>query len=307
MVDKSASWSKMTRPSLDKIGGWLERGFTNFIAGEGETPKREDTEIKDTPFSGPFTHYSTISSAASSTMPSPQMSTTNLTEMPAAPPFRTGSAMALRPSTSAATQIARASSAIDYLRRKPSPVPRISSASAMNSSFGDMHSQAQDNSPYGYGYAPPAVAPNADRGGVSTNGGVEEGGVPETPSGPQLASWWSDAPTPTASSFSHPEPTTTTATDGFISLMDDTSYTPVAPQRNGMTASSHFNDVDEDDDLGLGNASSRARSKAATPADESEAKPAAQAQKPEPPKEQEKPGMISLAHTHAGDAHACLI
>ncbi|KIP09567.1 hypothetical protein PHLGIDRAFT_102512, partial [Phlebiopsis gigantea 11061_1 CR5-6] len=99
VTDKTGSW-KMARPSLDKIGGWLERGFTNFIAGEGDSPKPVQANGKEPTFSGPFTHFSEISttvSAASSTISSPQMSTTNLTEIPAAPPFRTGSAMALRP------------------------------------------------------------------------------------------------------------------------------------------------------------------------------------------------------------------
>ena len=82
MTDKSGSWinSKMAKPSLDKIGNWLEGRFSSFIAGD-ESPRREEAQQKEHTFSGPFAHYSTISSTTSSTMPSPQMSTTNLADV----------------------------------------------------------------------------------------------------------------------------------------------------------------------------------------------------------------------------------
>lgn len=298
VTDKTGSW-KMARPSLDKIGGWLERGFTNFIAGEGDSPKPAETNGKEPTFSGPFTHFSAISttvSAASSTISSPQMSTTNLTEIPAAPPFRTGSAMALRPPSGSAHQIARASSAIDYLRRKPSPVPRIPSASATNASFGDLPSRGQTQSPYGYPYGQPDVTPRADRGSLLSNVEVEQEGSLDTPSGPQVASWWSDAPTPTASSFAHPESSNGASTEGFVSLMDSSSYTPAPTQRT--QSSSYLDDVDEEDGLGLGNSSNRAKAKAETHPEQTQSRPAAEVKKSEPsPTEADKSSKY-LAVSH---------
>ncbi|OBZ75115.1 hypothetical protein A0H81_04209 [Grifola frondosa] len=74
-VDKSGSWigSKMAKPSLDSIGNWLEGRFTKFIAGEGDTSSRHEdaTAIHPHGFTGPFAHYSTISSTTTSAQPSP--------------------------------------------------------------------------------------------------------------------------------------------------------------------------------------------------------------------------------------------
>ncbi|EKM55569.1 uncharacterized protein PHACADRAFT_144091 [Phanerochaete carnosa HHB-10118-sp] len=287
VLDKSGSWAKVTRPSLDKIGNWLERGFTTFIAGDADSPKPVDQQGKELTFSGPFTHYSTISSVASSTAPSPQMSTTSLVEMSSSASFRTGSAMGLRPA--AGPQIARASSAVDYLRRKPSPVPRVSSASAMTSSFGDLPPRNQNQSPYGYGYA--EVTPRADRSGLSNEVGADD--QVDTPSGSSLGTWWGDsgAPTPTASSFSHPEPPTEASAEGFISLMDSvpSPFAATTSQRNGMQATPRLDDVDEEDDLGLSNSSNRSRARAESPVTETDARPVVQAQKSELAKEAEKP------------------
>ena len=291
----------MTRPSLDKIGGWIERGFANFIVGEGETPKPSETNGKEaSTFSGPFAQYSTISSAASSTAPSPQMSTTNLAEMPAAPPFRSGSAMALRPSSGTGTQIARASSAIDYLRRKPSPVPRVTSASAMSSSFGDLPAIGQHASPYGYGYVPDNAAK------IDGSSVAAQENEPDTPSGPHLGTWWGDsgAPTPTAASFSQHDTPATTSSEGFISLMDSAPHTFTTPvHRGAATTSSHLDDVDEEDDLGLGNSSNRTRARQSTPVEENEVKPAAQPTKAESQKEAEKPGECCLSCVHETRAY----
>ncbi|THG99767.1 hypothetical protein EW026_g2634 [Hermanssonia centrifuga] len=297
LVDKSGSWigSKMTRPSLDKIGNWLEGRLTSFIAGEGDSPKPEDPHAREHSFSGPFAHYSTISSATSSTIPSPQMSTTNLTEIHSASlPARTGSAMALRP-PSAQAQIARASSAMDYLRRKASPVPRMSSASAVNSSFTDLPPWGQNTN--GYGIVPEAT-PKADRKSKLAEVQVEEEeGAPETPSGPQLGAWWgadSSAPTPTALSFGHGA-TLQAPTDGFISLMDDAPLSPAyGSQAKALSPSersgSYQYDEDDDDDLGLGNNVNRLALKPEAP------KEVAQKPAPEPPKsepEAEKPAAAS--------------
>ena len=301
IIDKTGSWigSKMTRPSLDKIGNWLEGRFTSFIAGDDEPPKREETRAKEHTFSGPFAHYSTISSTTSSTMPSPQMSTTNLAEMhPASVPTRTGSAMAVRSANGA--PIARASSAIDYLRRKPSPVPRISSASAASPNFSNLP-----------GWGPPAVANGYAPGPevMQRPSKLAELRVEEEESeqgslaGPQTGSWWGasdvDARTPTASSFEHHGPSMNSSTEGFVSLMDAPTFGgPVSQSRTASGTSSE--QYDDDDELGLGNnafrkkqtpvseqpSSVRATPEAGTPVQE-------QPSKPEAAKEPEKPGAYS--------------
>lgn len=197
--------------------------------------------------------------------------------------------MALRPSSST-NQIARASSAMDYLRRKPSPVPRISSASATSSSFGDLPSRSQNQSPYGYPYAPPDVTPRADQSSLLSDMSDGQEGSLDTPSGPQLGGWWSNAPTPTASSFTQPEPSHGASTEGFISMMDDTAYTPTATQRS--YSESQLAEVDEDDDLGLGNSSRRAKPNTEAPQEKLQAKPAAEAKKFESPNEADKSGKF---------------
>lgn len=295
MVDKSGSWigSKMTRPSLDKLGNWLEGRFTSFIAGEGDSPKQPDHNGKVPTFSGPFAHYTAISSATSSNIPSPQLSASNLTEsQPPTAPFRTGSAMALRPPSASHAQIARASSAIDYLRRKPSPVPRVSSASA--ATFTDLPSRTHGQAPYGYMNGVEAP-PKADKGDLHTPT-IQEDTV-DRPPAPQMGSWWSglesDAPTPTATSFS--DTSLEPSTDGFISLMDDSQLS--APSTSSTAkfsatpklASSEDYAFDAEDDLGLGNRSRNA--KAAGSAAE-ETKPSVPTPPPEKPKEVEKQGTF---------------
>ncbi|KAJ3551916.1 hypothetical protein NM688_g4435 [Phlebia brevispora] len=260
LVDKSGSWigSKMARPSLDKIGNWLEGRFTSFIAGDDESPKHEMTHAKEPSFSGPFAHYSTISSTTTSTAPSPQLSTTNLNGMHSASlPTRTGSAMALGSATGSSMQIARASSAIDYLRRKPSPVPRVPSASAASATLSNVPPAWGGQAHIGNGYAPiPEATPKAERSGKLDVSVEEEENVPDTSAGPQLGSWWgssdSGAPTPTASSFDHSDASASQSTDGFISLMDAPTFG--APQSFSRTPSSQrYEEDEEDDELGLGN------------------------------------------------------
>ncbi|KAI0341617.1 hypothetical protein BDW22DRAFT_1332329 [Trametopsis cervina] len=285
LLDKSGSWmgSKMARPSLDKIGNWLEGRFTSFIAGEGDSPHPVESQEKVSALSGPFAHYSTISSATNSTMPSPQMSSTNLAESyPVAPPFRTGSAMALRTSTTSPAQIARASSAVDYLRRKPSPVPRGSSAGG--SAYG-LASKSQV--PYGY--------PNGFNSSPTEEMTTPTAQDDASGSGPRVASWWgsaeSQSATPTATSFPHPDGSLDQSSEGFISLMDDaalagphtTSQFAAASRMNSLAR----DDIDEDDDLGLGNSGNRSKKAADTPA-EDQKKAAPPPSKSEPVKEADK-------------------
>ena len=297
-MDKSGSWigSKMAKPSLDKIGGWLEGRFTSFIAGEGDSPNPAEGSSKVPTFSGPFTQYGEISSVNNSNIPSPQMSSTNLAQMqaqaqPAAPPFRTGSAMALRASTTSPAQIARASSAIDYLRRKPSPVHRASSASVSPA----MGLSARTQPTYGYpnGFASPS---NPD---MSTPTVQEE--APVTSNGPTVASWWgggeSESATPTATTFAQPdEPLQQSSSDGFISLVDTPGFSgPSSTTTAQFTAAAHAqsigqDELDEEDDLGLGNSSNR-KKEASESSTEQEIKAATPAAVPEKHQEPEKHGQ----------------
>lgn len=287
----------MARPSLDKIGNWLEGRFTRFVAGEGDSPKPVDEHGKVPTFSGPFAHYTSISSATSSTIPSPQLSSSNLTETaPAAPPLRTGSAMALRPPMSSHAQIARASSAIDYLRRKPSPVPRNASASA--ASFTDIPTTSQSFTPYGYTNGTQfASKPDAND---AHSPAIQEDVSEATPLGPQLGSWWSaadsEAPTPTAASFSHPDASLDPPSEGFVSLMDAPSFSG-----SSSSADAHLSrrtmESDDEDILGLGNSSKPKKLNGPHQGDNQVAAAAPAPAASETPKENEKPGELRLSFT----------
>lgn len=113
----------MAKPSFDTIGSWLEGRFSKIIVGEGEehvpSPSKE-SHAKAT--FGPFSHYSSISSAAPSAPPSRS-----------ATPYATGNVM---PTASLMSQnpIDRAVSAFDYARldrRRSPPIQRVASASAI--------------------------------------------------------------------------------------------------------------------------------------------------------------------------------
>ena len=320
-LDKSGSWigGKVAKPSLDSIGNWLEGRFTKFIAGEDSSPRPEESkgmEHRQQSFSGPFANYSSISSATTSAYPSPHQSVMDLTEvLPApAPPFRTGSAMAVnRPPSRSHLQINRASSAMDHVRpfqqqRRGPPIARVASANAV--AFADAASNGQARSPYGYrnGYAPAAAFDQSkdsnSHGNVFSTGGSK----------PQRSgSWWgaseSDVSTPTASSFDHMDehPPSSTSTSGFISLMDDPmlSMTPTVTRSPGspMPHTTRNDFEDEDDDLGLGN-SSRKKVEASENGD-ANVEGDRQEEKPKVA-ELEKPGMFTT-HRSCPDAYTCAI
>ena len=303
-LDKSGSWigGKMAKPSLDSIGNWLEGRFTKFIAGEGDSPRPEESKALATQqsYSGPFANYSSISSATTSAYPSPHQSVTDLTEIPnGAPPFRTGSALGNRPPSRAHIQINRASSAMDYVRpfqqrRGSSPIARVASANA--ATFADAGPYGQAHGPYGNGYTP-APAHGSDL--LKPDGGDVSGQHSKLTTS---TSWgWgaseSDVSTPTASSFVqlNDQPSSGTSNSGFISLMDDpmlsatpTGSTHLAPPP--PRASQSF--VDDDDDLGLGNSAF----KKAAPTENGVAAQEAPSEKPKPA-EPEKPGTLCV-YTH---------
>ncbi|KAI0748222.1 Sec23-binding domain of Sec16-domain-containing protein [Daedaleopsis nitida] len=258
-LDKSGSWigGKMAKPSLDSIGNWLEGRFTKFIAGEGDSPRPEESKGMEhqQSYSGPFANYSSISSATTSTYPSPHHSVTDLTDVPpaAAPPFRTGSAFGNRPPS---RQINRASSAMDHVRpfqRTGSPIARVASANAATFADAASYGQARANGAYGNGYTPAQGLNHLD-----SHGDVS--GQHSKP--PTTGSWgWgaseSEVATPTASTFVSldDQPSSGTSNSGFISLMDDVS-TPTASKLMNTTtprASQQAFDEDDEEDLGFGN------------------------------------------------------
>lgn len=258
-LDKSG-WGiggKMTKPSLDSIGGWLEGRLTKFIAGDGESPAPTQESTPDAP--GVFSHYSTISSAATSASPSPTLSHVNpYTTLPGAPPRRTGSAMA-SPSSSPFVHIDRASSAMEYSRpdaRKASPGPRIvASANASTTTFAQAPSFGQATN----GYAPNGHVSMYSNDTVSAKPSLDT--TTEEDSTTQTATWWggssygadSTAPTPTMNTFVQvDEVPESTSSSGFISLMDSPSYS-ATPSPSVMSREMSSSYDDDDEDLGFGN------------------------------------------------------
>ncbi|KAG5638379.1 hypothetical protein H0H81_000390 [Sphagnurus paluster] len=250
-VDKSFwTGAKLSKPSLDTIGGWLEGRFTKLVTGDVDTDKVPEEEVikpDDSGFSGPFSHYSTISSATPSARSSPVPSMVNLNVLP---PARTGSAMAVAP-TYTYPHIDRASSAMDYVTRRPSPGPRIASANASTTSFASAPSFGQAlNSQHSYnGYSPSEdlVTPRPSAAADDESTGQE-------------AHWWGGTTyaedTPTAATFLRVDGNTVPAdasSNGFISLMDSPSYTvgPPAPLSASTQSSTQYEG--EDEDLGFGN------------------------------------------------------
>jgi COPII coat assembly protein SEC16 len=267
-LDKSGSWigGKMSKPSLDSIGGWLEGRLTKFIAGDGDMSPAPTQESARGDEPGVFTHYSTISSATTSASPSPQPSQINQYTLHSAPPRRSGSAMAAHSSASPYVQIDRASSAMEYSRpdaRRASPGPRIASANASTTTFAQSPSFGQAVNGYGpvnghiSNYSNDTISPKASLDTAN-----------EEESQPQAATWWgsynedSSAPTPTAASFLRvDDPPVSSSSSGFISLMDDASFSvSPSPPVSRREPSSTYEDEDEED-LGFGNSKKPSKGK----------------------------------------------
>ncbi|KAF7363490.1 Protein transport protein sec16 [Mycena sanguinolenta] len=214
--DKSGFWK--STPSLDTIGRFLEGRFTKLVTGDADpaTPTEDHSKLSDAAAAGPFSQYSTISSTTTSTSPSPQPSLYNLNSQP----LRSGSAMGQQ-SLKPQPPIDRASSAMDHVRRRPSPPPpRIASANASTTTF----AQAYNN------YSPNPYSPN-----MATPRPTSE-------------------TTPMAATFVQVDSGISSSSEGFISLMDNASYSvaPVAKDKGGRQSST-AEDVEEDEDLGFGN------------------------------------------------------
>jgi hypothetical protein len=248
----------MNKPSLDSIGGWLEGRLTKFIAGDGDTSPAPTQDSARGNEPGVFTHYSAISSTTSSASPSPQPSQMNPHTLPSAPPRRTGSAMAAHSNASPYVPIDRASSAMEYSRpdaHRSSPGPRIASANASTTTFAQAPSFGQAVSGYGAAnghvssYSSDTISPKS-----SLDTTDEEGNQVQT------GTWWgssynedSSTATPTAATFVRVEDApVSSSSSGFISLMDDPSFSvsPSPPASRREQSSSY---EDENEDLGFGN------------------------------------------------------
>jgi len=286
-VDKSGSWigGKLSKPSLDTIGGWLEGRFTKLVTGDADSatpPEEESTKTEERAFIGPFSHYSTISSATPSASPSPQPSTINANVLP--PLYRSGSAMEISPPNSH-VQIDRASSAMDYIRRRPSPVPRIASAgataTALSPSFGQVinsdYSPRTDFANHNTMTPRPSIDRNEELIG-------------------QEPSWWSSSSysesstsqTPTAATFLPVDETAVaSSSEGFISLMDDATFS-VAPRPAVSREPQHSPRYEDEEDLGFGNSKP-------PPGSDDEMNKASQ-QSESPQAEPERPGKSNVAY-----------
>lgn len=284
--------AKLSKPSLDTIGGWLEGRITKIITGDADTPPAQVQEFSK-PDEQTFGGFSTISSTTTSASPSPQPSVINLNVLP---PHRTGSAMASSSPYAPYSQIDRASSAMDYTKRRASPGPRIASAGAATTTFSQSTSFGQAM----HDYSPPTNGYQSNTDLLTPRPSMNHNEDDETG---QDATWWgassydesSTAQTPTASSFLRVDDAALApSSDGFISLMDNNTYS-VAPSSPLRHSSRPAADEDDEEDLGFGNSRPGSRVQGSSAATQSE-KPAQPAQKTEPPK-LEPPSKLIYAYS----------
>ncbi|KAF7338256.1 Protein transport protein sec16 [Mycena venus] len=286
--DKSGFWK--STPSLDTIGRFLEGRFTKLVTGDADpaTPTEDHSKSTDTA-AGPFSQYSTISSTTTSTSPSPQPSLYNLNSHNSQP-LRTGSAIGQQSGLRSQPSIDRASSAMDHVRRRPSPppAPRIASANASTTMFAQAPSfvQAYNNySPNPYSPSMTTPKPNVE----TTTHDEEDTG--------QEVSWWGSSSyandsanqTPMAATFVQVDSGISSSSDGFISLMDNASYSVAPAKAKSQQKSSVAEDVDEDDDLGFGNSKPAPKKEK----EETDAAPSAAAPPPERPDAKPAPAASS--------------
>lgn len=261
----------IAKPSMETFNTWIAGGLTKLIEGDEPTPQPQDQQAEARPANGatlgPFSHYSAISSNAPSKSPSPAPSFTSVHGMSTIPPPRTASTGGYRPPANGLSPIPvapppdRSASAIDYIQmvnRKPSPGPKVLSATLL---------QAHEN-----GYTPY----NSDQMNSPSAEGNGQGGA-----GPETGPWWGSSnggtanATPTAGTFLRVNGGELSEGEGpqFISLGDsDTLFTPsvtpsIAPSSPRFTTAP--SSYGEEDDLGLGNSKPK-RKKAGEEEDEPE-------------------------------------
>jgi COPII coat assembly protein SEC16 len=238
-ADKS-SWmgGKIGKPSLDSIGGWLEGRFTKLVTGD-ESPGPQQIELQKNDF---FPQFSAISSATTSTTTSPQVYPANSIANTNGPK-RSESMVSL---VNLPPPSERSASAMDYTRRRHSPVSRIASANAATTTFAQSFGQAMtpmNNAAYESG------TPR-----VSTDTADGETG--------QEVTWWGSSnnygdnnfQTPTATNFVKLSegPELAPSSDGLISLMDNSPFSVTPVSSTSHTPQHHIEDEDEED-LGFGN------------------------------------------------------
>ena len=247
-VDKSGSWmtSKIGKPSLDSIGGWLEGRIAKFVAGDVDSPTQPQdiTRVEERTFSGPF---STISSTTPSARTSPQPTLVNNV----VPPPRSGSAMAI-PSQHTYVPVDRASSALDHYKPKVTSTPRVASASAAVTSFSRPPAQGlnADDQPQN------TLSPSADTLTPKMTNDESIGDQGEPAWWGSLSSYDNSAKTPTATSFMRVEESVVrTTSEGFISLMDAPTFANIT-SNTARESPPHSHPIPEEDDvedLGFGN------------------------------------------------------
>jgi COPII coat assembly protein SEC16 len=253
--DKSGSWvsSKIGKPSLDSIGGWLEGRFTKLVTGdEDNADESKERKSEEQGFVGPFSSYSAMSSATPSNDPSPQSSVVNLNSY--APshstyvPNRTGSSMSNRSlrSNGIPPPQERAASAMDYApRRKASPGPKIASASASTTTFAQSRSYGQSM------YSPPGTAKQDQ---ITPRSSTD---ISEEDEG-QEVSWWGgdNGRTPTTANFMQfsADHAPVASSEGFISLMDNSNFAAHPQPSSSLRNVQHSSvEEEEEEDLGFGN------------------------------------------------------
>lgn len=217
---------------MDGIGSYAFNKLAKFIEGDDPAPIPEEIQVpneKPTVSLGPFSHYSEISSATTSQLPSPTSSvkgSNSYTETGIAsiPPRRSGSAMSFRGTLSPSANGGppdRSASAMDHSRPQMNPPPttgmRHYSAGPGTTSFPHTDSSESLNTGNRGPSAPAVLIPSG----------------PPAPSSSYSGGWWqasgeedqnmeSEA-TPTATAFDSSSDDVGES-GNFISLMD--TYSP---------------------------------------------------------------------------------
>jgi len=227
VFEKSNSWisGKLTKPSLDSIGGWLEGRFTKLVTGDNDSssPSDDHSKTSDQQFVGPFAHYSTISSTVPSSRSSPQPTVPTSNQFPP-----------------------RANSAMSNPYGPPSTPSSVQSKPHLQSSATSAQIPTSQSSPTA----------------VNNYSGDRDSESSETP---VAGSWWSGANdatttnTPKAATFlSVQDDMVQASSDGFISLMDSQSFAfeSKPPSRQASSSSAIVTPNDEED-LGFGNSKAK--------------------------------------------------
>lgn len=249
-ADKNSSWISRTikTPSMDSLSSWSLNKLTKFIEGDEPSPIPEETLSNEQTTVGPFSHYSEISSATTSQLPSPNGSVKGMSladgGSPSGPPKRSGSAMGSR--APVAPPPDRSASAMGFVRpSRNSPPGRNWSAGPGTTTFPQSTNRSDPDGPKVFTPQPDSRPSHNSGWWSSANGDIGKKTVETDPGA-----------TPTATFF---QPNESADAGNFVSLMDSYSptHTPTLAAAPGSTAYSSRYTVQEveEDDLGLGNTS----------------------------------------------------